>query len=405
HLELEKADLLLDGGPHGSTIGGSSIQLDGTAGGSMGGTGGYELNMPPSGSMSGVVSNTSQTQMRELRELNDLKHSGQITNEEYRERKKEIYAGKSLAIQAMSRSADGSGNRPVLKADDSSPLLPKPVVLLIVLAVLGGAGYAGWSVMQGPSTSSPDVAVGPAAPQPAEDTTPEQVAVTEDAEEEAADDADESATPDELADGNEATGDELAAGQTDEQPLDPELAVTMLEVDHGMSDSGIGSLLEDAPDEPVVEMTITDWPTDWPVYTAPPDDRRPIVLANQLLLRMAVRDNRATLGVAVGPPAEDFDSPAYLTFRQEMQGMVTQWAEREGILENLNLRTNDRTTQLGSLEVHRLHVTAKGNRNGRATILTGIQDGYCVTYWFDGHESLYRRFPPTVGLAVFEPLR
>lgn len=396
HLELEKADLLLDGGSHGSTLGGSSIQLDGSA---AGGTGGYELNMPPAGSMSGVSVNNSQSQMRELRELNDLKHSGQISSQEYRERKKEIYAGKSLAIQAMSRSADGSGNRPVIKRDDKAPLLPKPVVFLIVIAILGGGGFAAWSALSGGSSSPSNVATTPTTPGPTDDAAGAGAESS----------SEDTAAADTLA----GTEDATAAATTVDPPdgegdateliSTAEFPVTMFEIEDSLGTIGVQPNNES--DEPAVEMTITAWPTEWPTYTVDRGDDRAIGKACQLLQRVTVRDDRALIGVAVGPAAADLDSPVYQGFRQEMHDILIQGAEADGVLEDLNLRTSERTAKLGPLESHRLHITSKSDRTVRATILTGIQDGYCVTYWFAGSKTLYDEFLDTVGQAEFGPVR
>lgn len=400
HLELEKADLLLDGGAHGSTLGGSSIQLDGSGSGGAGGTGGYELNMPPAGSMSGVSVNNSQSQMRELRELNDLKHSGQISSQEYRERKKEIYAGKSLAIQAMSRSADGSGNRPVLKRDDKAPLLPKPVMLLIVIAILGGGGFAGWSALKGGPSSPPNVAKKPITSGPTDDAAGTDPTL---------DDAvvfDAAGAEGSIADATTAdvpSDTEAETGEATELMGTAEFPVTMFEIDETFGTIGVQPNNES--DEPAVEMTIAAWPTEWAPYAVNRGDNRAIVKACQLLQRITVRDDRALIGVAVGPAAADLDSPAYRIFRQEMQDILINGAEADGVLDDLNLRTSERTAQLGLLESHRLHITSKSDRNVRATILTGIQDGYCVTYWFAGSKTLYDEFRDTVGRAEFGPAR
>lgn len=401
HLELEKADLLLDGGSHGSTLGGSSIQLDGS------GTGGYELNVPPSGSMSGVsMSSSSQSQMRELRELNDLKHSGQISSQEYRERKKEIYAGKTLAIQAMSRSADGSGNRPVIKRDDKPAFLPGPVKLMIVVLVLAGGGYAAWAAINGPQATSSDQL---AAATLAEAVTPAtSEATTEDAGDIEAT-ATEAPNVDALlaAESHEAVLADAQSSGVDEvgavMNVDSESvglieeSVTMFEIEPAPIQIGEVSAEIDAP--AAVRMTVADWSTSWPTHTLDADDRSAIGQACEVLQRISVRDDSAIIGVAVGPAASDLDSAVYRGFRQEMQDILTETAQADQVLDDLNIRTSERTAQLGTLESHRLHVTSKTNREVRATILTGIQDGHCVSYWFAGSKTLYTEFLDTVGRA------
>ncbi|MEO0514179.1 MAG: SHOCT domain-containing protein [Planctomycetota bacterium] len=414
HLELDKADLLLDGGSHGSTLGGSSIQF-GPSSSTMG-TGGYELNAPASGSMSGVsLATDSQSQMRELRELNDLKHSGQITSAEYRERKKEIYAGKTLAIQAMSRSAGGDGNRPVIKRDDKPALLPKPVLALIALLIFAGGGYAGWSVMNGPASSpgGPTTVASPADTGADEESLQTAIAANTETADVDAEQSDIKLSVNELDAGNALlvdAGDETAGGGDGEEASSPDQAVpvsltdesvTILELDP-VSDENAEAVGDRAP-TPAVPMAITAWPTTWPTHTLGEDDRSAIGKACEVLQRMSVRDDSATIGVAVGPAATDFDSPVYRSFRRSMQNILTETAEADQVLDDLNIRTSDRTALLGTLESHRLHVTSKSNRDVRATILTGIQDGYCVSYWFAGSKTLYSDFLDTVGRAEFAP--
>ncbi|MEM9417918.1 MAG: SHOCT domain-containing protein [Planctomycetota bacterium] len=396
HLELEKADLLLDGGSHGSTLGGSSIQLDGSG---SGGTG-YQLNTPPAGSMSGVTMNTSQTQMRELRELNDLKHSGQITNEEYRERKKEIYAGKTLAIQAMSRSADGTGGRPVIKRDDKPGLLPKPVMVLIVLLIVGGAGYAAYMAISGSPPSSSSAPTTASTSEPA--VAPEAEANVDD---EGADTLAMADTP-EVVDAPaveelvQDVPEDAVEPAVEAEPADA-LPVTMFEIEDNLGSIGLEQSAGVA--EPPVEMVVKAWQTGWSDYANPCDSTRAISQACEVLQRISVRDDRALIGVAVGPPASNLDSPDYQGFRQKMHDILTQTAQNDGVFGDLNIRTSERTANLGTLEAHRLHVTSKSDRNVRAAILTGIQDGYCVSYWFAGAKTLYDEFLDTVGRAELGP--
>lgn len=404
HLELDKADLLLDGGPHGSTLGGSAIQLDsgGSSGGSAMGTG-YGSTRAPSGSMSGVAYTDSQTQMSELRELNELKHSGQISNAEYRQRKAQIYGGKTLAIQALSRSADGDGNRPVIKADGSSALLPMPVMLLLGVLVLGVAGFGAWSLLNGSTIPNPNNGGTATGPDDTGTASPEVVAVDGGAE--------DPATPPDPADPDSSDAGDPAGvtddmspppdGQTD--PATPTYPVTMFEAPIASGPGGIGQ--PTPPVESAVAMQIASWPVEWPDHDLSNNEREAIGKACQVVKRMTYRNESALIGTAVGPPAADLDDPAYQNFRAKMQAILTDTAAADQVLDDLNFRTSERTAPLGSLECHRLHVTSRSNTSVRVTILTGLQDGYCVTYWFTGDKSLYARFVDTVGTATLAPIR
>ncbi|MEM6458097.1 MAG: SHOCT domain-containing protein [Planctomycetota bacterium] len=400
HLELEPADPLADDDGFGSTVGGSSGSF-GTAGGStyaLADPGGSRSGTPAgggeatSGGGGGLGSANSQSQMRELRELNELKHSGAISNDEYRQRKAEIYAGKTLAIQAMSRSADGSGgNRPVLGRAESKPLLPKPVLALVAVAVLGGAGFALWATVLQPSSAPP--AAPPPGPVAAAPETPETQDTPEPVIDEAPVEAAASAPAPETV---EATPTAEAAPVEDTLPALPQTMMVGLDpVDDLQPVSGSVT-----PAGPI--MAVGRWDVEFPDYT--PTGDTAIAKACDVVKRIAVREDTALIGVAVGPPVSSRDDPAFRAFRQRMTDVFTDHAALNRQMGDLVLRDSEATASFGGIEMHRLHITSRRDRNARATILTGVQNGQAVSYWFAGHRRLYARFVGTVGRAQLVPI-
>jgi len=401
HLELDTADPLVDDTGHGSTLGGSSIQLEGT--GSF-----AAFNDASSGSMAG--SDSSQTQMRELRELNDLKHSGAISNSEYKQRKSEIYSGKSLAIQATSRSADGSGNRPVLGRAEAA--LPGPIKALIVVAVLGIGGVALWATVLKPAGPSADhtVAKADASAKPTKPKKETEAVVEGPSPEELAAEAQEQARL-EAAEAQARVEREakLAAERAVEEAEAQQRIARRPVAESGLfnsdSEEGSGGSFGGAfaGEQSMVQveggLAVTDWPgaAQWPDYR--PSGNQPIAQACSVIKRIAVRDDAATIGVAVGGPAFSLEDEDYLAFRQAMHDIFLNHAEAQGIMTGLNVRASDRPVKLGGLQCHRLHATSKANRKVQATIVTTVQDGYAVAYWFAGDRKVYPKFLPTVGTA------
>lgn len=413
HLELEPGVSLMDDTSHGSTLGGSSIQLDGTGTGfGMGDT----AMGSAMGSAMGADATDSQSQMRELRELNDLKHSGAISNDEYKQRKAEIYAGKSLAIQAMSRAPDGSsGTRPV-KGRHRQSALPGPVKALIVVAVLGVGGFVLWTTVlqgmfstEGGGDQATADATEPATPaKPATPAPPPQ------------DPQDEDETGDEpLAEAgtsDPAETEEADTASTAEDTLPPGINTQVTIVDEAgvpvpppeVTDPAVADAAEEAPAVPEVPiipqatifqgpMEVKDWPVEWPDYIPP----RGLAIARacDVVKQIDFGGNSAMIGVAVGPPATGLEDPTYEDFRREMRGHITTAAESHNALDDLSIRDNNRTLILGPLEGHRLVVTMRGERGKQATVISGIQEDRCVAYWFTGDRALYKYFVDTLGLA------
>ncbi|MEE9405683.1 MAG: SHOCT domain-containing protein [Algisphaera sp.] len=394
HLELEAADPLLGGrgfagDSTGSTMGGSSIQMATGAGAS-----GYALEDSGAGLVSSPADN-SQRQMSELRELNDLKHSGQISQEEYRNRKKEIYAGRTLAIQALSRSTDGSGpSGRLMGGSRRQAILPGPVKALMAAAVIGVGGYLLWSQVLAPMSSG-DVA-GRSAVEANMSATANRLEATsidgESKEEESLD--------------KEVAGDALVAdgvSAADEASLVDEALALEAGGDVALEGAELGAL---GDVEPVVEEVVVEdvyVVSSWEVRNttkAYSDPTLPIGQACDFVLDLDTRNGNAKIGVAVGPEMESMKNDAFVAFRDAQYQIFLDQAEADEMLKELEVKKSDRLVKVGRRRVHRMSATHKINPSVQANVLTLVHDGRAVAYWFAGNKMAYPSFVKAVGSAV-----
>ena len=406
---------LHDTSSHGSTLGGSSIQLEGSGLGT-----GYAMNDTSMGSTLGGTLTDSQSQMRELRELNDLKHSGAISSDEYKRRKAEIYSGRSLAIQAMSRSADGSGNTRRAPSGPQGGGVPGPVKMLVGVAVLGIGAMVLWNTVlkqavQDGREVAQTVAAGEAPAPPVAESDGEPTAAAGSMFSNVPDDLDETqADPSVETAGAEASGtasavdrtagvtpatDESAAGVS--VPDDVATAIAVEDV----TPRPEAEVLPPSPDLPVapedVEFVVLDWPAGWPDQT--PSSDLPITRACSVIKQIDMSGHSAYIGVAVGPAVTGLADPAYRAFRSEMQEVMTSAALENGLADQMNMREYASAMKLSGFECHRLLFTFRNRRGDQVTILTGVQDGRSVAYWFVGSGRVYTKFIKTVGLAELGP--
>lgn len=373
HLELDAADPLLGGRGFPDEAGAPVQMADSHGDGSVSG---YALSGYEDPTSLGGGAGDSQTQLRELRELNDLKHSGAISNAEYKERKKDIYAGKTLAIQAMSRSTDGTSSpsgRPVVGREQA--LLPAPVKALAAVLVLGVGGYVLWDNLLSPGS-------GGSTPPPAATTNaaPLVTAVQVEPESEPVvlDPPEMVETPVVVAVAEEVAPPE-APVQAAPEPVIEEVPA------------------EPEP-EPEGEWLVTEWPIRNATQTSP-DRNLPLGKACAYVMRLETRNGNAMAGVAVGPEAESMDDPAYAAFRDAQFAIILQSAEARDMLKALNIKQTEKPVRVGRQVVDRLTVEHKTERSAQAAVLTLVQDGRAIAYWFEGKKLAYRPFVAAVGTA------
>ncbi len=409
HLELDRGDPLADTAGFGSTVGGSSIKLAGGSkgGSSLGGSRGGAGFAPGLGG----DSTDSQTQMRELRELNDLKHSGEISAEEYRRRKAEIYAGKTLALQAMSRSADGTGVDKRGQATAPSGGMPGVVKGLLALAAVGVLAFVAYVVAFQGDPATPPVAGDPLDPpaetgsQAAPEPKPDPVAVASifDVPSEVDDrTAEASSAKDQSGEADPAIDQQLAAESSRPGPrAQGDTLADPIAVDEPVIEMPPQADLPPLPPEPV-EMRVVSWPVDYVDYR--PSSNQAISRACDVIKRILVRDESALIGVDVGPEAADLRDSAYLHYRLEMLDILESTAEAEGVLGSLVIRKSDETRRINGIDSHLIYATLTGRSVDVAAIVTTVQDGRCASYWFAGNKRAYRQFERTIGRAEFGPV-
>ena len=395
HLELNAADPLLGGrgfpaGSGGSTMGGTHVQLADSAAGAS--ASGYALTGSGDSTALGGGAGDSQTQMRELRELNDLRHAGGVSDAEYKQRKKDIYAGKSLAIQAMSRSTDGTSNpagRMVTGHD--KPLLPGPVKALMAVMVLGVGAYVVWDRVLAPDSgraATPAVVAAPVidpAAVVAADVAPES-------EPESEPEPELEPAPETVAT-TEAPVVELVETSTAETaaPADRVAAAT---------EAAVADAASATPAEPEDADTwvVTEWPVRNGTQTAP-DRSLPLGKACSYVMDIEARNGQAMAGVSVGPEVESMDDPAYAAFRDGQFEFIELSAKAEGMLSVLDIERSAEPVRLGRNLVDRLTIEHKAKRTAKAVVLTMVQDGRAMAYWFEGQNRAYRDFVTAVGKA------
>ncbi len=415
HIELEPAgepSLLGD-----TSAGGSLAGLTGTAitSGSIGGTrGGTSSGSRVGGSMSGsgaAYINNAKDQMAELRALNDLKASGAISDEVYRQRKAAIYSGAesaSLARQAMSRSAAGSSEK-AIRVDMSSSI-PAPLKWLIAVGVVALGVFLVWEFGLKPVIWG------------GEDTT--QVA---DAEAEAAKEAERRRREEERRAAEEAR---LAAEQAEPEPplwyeLMPDLGEEALATamvmpgvpgvfaeDEGVfadaSASNNGGALPLARVEDSAPLPPTNKRGSiayWDLVAADTSSNHPLARRSAFVRELRAGTFDAKVGVGIGPRA-NFGDMNFKKFqnelRQELYNGLARVADFGEFKPDIR---DDRPVAHNGVEFTEVIVTGSGlaSRGERLSVLTGVQDGYCVFYWFHGPNRMYKRWQQeAVGNATIE---
>lgn len=432
HISLDPADEPSLAGE--SFAGGSMAGLTGTVGGSVAGA---------SGSMSGAggsYAGNAQEQMKELKTLNDLRADGAISDDEYRRRKAEIYSGgggASMARKATSRSAGGASDRAIRV--NTGPSIPRPAKWVIVLAMVGGLGYGAWVGAPTIKKAVDDLLYGTSA-----EVLAEREAAAK-AEAEAKARAARKAQADAEAKRAEASR-QPEVVEVVEVPVDPAMDVMMVEPGvpilpeesavardgvegapgpagsgEAAAQAGVSGLMPRFPDASVahrppprpagsgvghagndgaVQGKIAFWPAMFPEARTSHPMRRVCSIVREIR-----RGNTSALiGVGVGPPAKDTDDLAYRKFEAQTRQVMVNAAGQDGAFKDMILRARDTPQRDHGIEmfVYTGTSTNVGDRGRQVSILTGVQDGYCVTYWFAGHTRLYKTFREYVGTAVLE---
>jgi hypothetical protein len=113
----------------------------------------------------------------------------------------------------------------------------------------------------------------------------------------------------------------------------------------------------------------------------------------------------AYIGVGIGPKVDGLDDMEFKKWqlREVHQPMINGMARATGY-DGARHRLNDRPQTVEDFTFHEMSFEAQGEQRGlRNVILTGVQDGYAMVYWFDGFARIYPVWKrDAVGKAVVE---
>lgn len=114
----------------------------------------------------------------------------------------------------------------------------------------------------------------------------------------------------------------------------------------------------------------------------------------RVIQAIAAGPYEAKIGVGFGPFADDADSARYRAYRDEL---LEDYREVTGRSLGGKIWTGRERSADGKLTFQRW-TFRRGDDN--ATLLVGLQDGRCVSYWFLGHKQMYPRFRREIGRAA-----
>ncbi len=416
HIELEPLTepSLLNDTMSGTQLGATGVGGRNPSGSLMAGMTGSSMRTG-SGTVSGatgVGASNSQEQMQQLRQLSDLKADSAISDEEFRRRKAEIYANASsgnLARKAMSRGP--GGNEGLIRVERRGLAIPGFVKPLAVLAVVGGVGFAAWTYyLRDNWQSLLGMAPATSAEVPADGA---EAAVVED----------QSAPPTVVEDATpvESTPVEVAAPKGRAVVESPTVMVRpggrladFSTAPAGFTESDVVDTVsaEEAVNPIVVpgEVKITGKVgkvTVWPVMLPDvPGSTHPLAKLSSIVKQFPPSPRgTAEFGVGVGPEAEGLLDIEYIKFRDTLrQSLVRGGNALAGLTPRPNSDRAARALRGTNFQVWQASESRGGTAGRSLYVLTGVQNGFCVFYWFDGAGGLYNTFQKEVGSALIEPV-
>ncbi len=396
-------------------VGEPSLLHDSLSGGALGSVAALTGTGTHTGSRagSGFVGN-AQDQMQELRQLNDLKAEGSISDEEYRRRKAEIYAGgssssASMARKAMSRSAGGASDRAIRVND--GPAIPGFLKALIAVGIVFLGVYLVWTYALKPmqDTSTPGGDADPKNTQQADATNTRN----RDRDTETTETVEPEPEPEvvtwasrlpELGPGAREVV-MVMPGQPGPAPDPP--AVSIFEE----PEETVAPRQTERPDPPAPPRrpaVASSTPgakgkiAFWPVMLPDGGDVRLFPRHTDMTKSLAQGNLSATVGVGIGPSVTGHDDLEFQKYQNEIRQALVNTLANDSEFTRSRPDIADRTSRFGELEFFEDSITSDDRRN-RIMMLTGIQDGYAVVYWFAGSTSLYRTWQrDAVGNAVIE---
>lgn len=148
----------------------------------------------------------------------------------------------------------------------------------------------------------------------------------------------------------------------------------------------------DTAQPPAVELAVRDrWDVEgW--TDAALDADHLLYKTCGLAKQFTVDRSSALAGVGFGPAAKSKADPAYAAYRRTMEEALAEATAKEA---DLTGRVEQKLT-VGGTEYDRIVVGVGGKV---ATVLLGVQDGRCVSYWFLGSGRCFPAFLAQVGKA------
>jgi hypothetical protein len=153
---------------------------------------------------------------------------------------------------------------------------------------------------------------------------------------------------------------------------------------------------QDAPKETLIPENPVDCvAATWDVENASADE----VSENnwlwahcRVLKEIKHRRQDAIVGVGFGPKADDTDSDGYKAFRKEVAKRFA------ALLKRLEIEAHrEQTYTTDGVDYDRLLASPGGMK--QLTVLTTVQDGRCVAYWFAGEMRCFKFFREALGEA------
>ncbi|MEM8781659.1 MAG: SHOCT domain-containing protein [Planctomycetota bacterium] len=440
HLALDPASepSLMGDSLAGGTVSGSAASLTSTgtrpgkgrrggtmAGSSLGATGSF------SAAGASAAPTSSKDQMQELRSLNDLKASGAISDDEYRKRKAAIYSGGggdvTGARKAMSRNAGGASDRAIRV--DTGPNIPGPIKLLAAVGVVALAGFLVWQYGIKPALRD----IGDSTTFASEQETPEQQAERAARAEREAQAAREAAEAEAAA---KAQAEAEAAAVT-WASLIPDLGPEALEValvqpgrPGPAPDQSVFAMDEDAEDEmdpalAALPSAFDDPPpaptggasedqagdaprrgeiTFWDVMLPEGRTSHPLARQSTFVYQLNRAGQSAFIGVGIGPAVSGLDDNNFRRWqRNEIQQTLINGLARVPGFESARPRINGREQTANGVTYQEMSFQSADRTGNQQVLLTGVQDGFAVFYWFDGHTRVLNSWKrETLGKVTIE---
>ncbi|CAN0451498.1 unnamed protein product, partial [Ectocarpus fasciculatus] len=143
----------------------------------------------------------------------------------------------------------------------------------------------------------------------------------------------------------------------------------------------------------------------WDIYYPDITTRHPLGRLSEFTRRYEVGLNSATVGVGVGPAVTGLDDLEYKKWEKlEIRQVLLNGLDKAMDFGSVKPTINDREQTSNGFVYHEMFIDGRGaDRGKRTALLTGMQDGFAVHYWFAGASRLYPAWKrDVIGKAILE---